>query len=121
MPQHHRRDIAFAQGESIPLLPPNDESIDMATENNIEGSADSNEEAKTPVEAQSGYTDEESHTAGSPQNAVVAEEGRVGEDANVYRVYKIRWFGLIQLVLLNIVVSWDVCHTFIWILKPKTY
>jgi FLVCR family MFS transporter 7 len=25
-----------------------------------------------------------------------------------YRVYKRRWFGLIQLVLLNIVVSWDV-------------
>lgn len=26
-----------------------------------------------------------------------------------YRVYKRRWFGLIQLVLLNIVVGWDVC------------
>lgn len=26
-----------------------------------------------------------------------------------YRVYKIRWFGLTQLILLNIVVSWDVC------------
>ena len=26
-----------------------------------------------------------------------------------YRVYKRRWFGLIQLILLNIVVSWDVC------------
>lgn len=25
-----------------------------------------------------------------------------------YKVYKRRWFGLIQLVLLNIVVSWDV-------------
>lgn len=25
-----------------------------------------------------------------------------------YRVYKIRWFGLTQLILLNIVVSWDV-------------
>ncbi|KAH0548550.1 hypothetical protein GP486_007905 [Trichoglossum hirsutum] len=24
-----------------------------------------------------------------------------------YRVYKIRWFGLAQLVLMNIVVSWD--------------
>ena len=26
----------------------------------------------------------------------------------VYKVYKRRWFGLIQLVLLNIIVSWDV-------------
>jgi hypothetical protein len=26
-----------------------------------------------------------------------------------YRVYKRRWFGLFQLVLLNIIVSWDVC------------
>lgn len=26
----------------------------------------------------------------------------------VYKVYPIRWLGLIQLVLLNIVVSWDV-------------
>jgi hypothetical protein len=25
-----------------------------------------------------------------------------------YKVYKRRWFGLVQLVLLNIVVSWDV-------------
>lgn len=26
-----------------------------------------------------------------------------------FKVYKRRWFGLAQLVLLNIVVSWDVC------------
>lgn len=25
-----------------------------------------------------------------------------------YRVYKRRWFGLLQLVLLNIMISWDV-------------
>ena len=25
-----------------------------------------------------------------------------------YRTYQIRWFGLVQLVLLNIIVSWDV-------------
>ena len=32
----------------------------------------------------------------------------------VYRVYKRRWFGLMQLVLMNIIVSWDVsldCYT----------
>lgn len=30
------------------------------------------------------------------------------DDSTVYRTYKRRWFGLAQLVLLNIVVSWDV-------------
>lgn len=30
--------------------------------------------------------------------------------AGEYRVYKRRFLGLIQLVLLNIVVSWDVCR-----------
>lgn len=29
-------------------------------------------------------------------------------DARVYRTYRRRWFGLVQIVLLNIVVSWDV-------------
>jgi hypothetical protein len=29
-------------------------------------------------------------------------------DAGEYRVYKRRWFGLFQLVLLNVIVSWDV-------------
>ena len=29
-----------------------------------------------------------------------------------YRVYKIRWFGLGQLILLNIIVSWDVGDLF---------
>ncbi|KAL9101431.1 MAG: hypothetical protein Q9163_003303 [Psora crenata] len=28
-----------------------------------------------------------------------------------YRVYRVRWFGLVQLVLLNVVVSWDVTNT----------
>ena len=28
-----------------------------------------------------------------------------------FKVYKRRWFGLVQLVLLNVVVSWDVCVT----------
>ena len=31
-----------------------------------------------------------------------------GVSSHEYRVYGIRWFGLIQLVLLNIIVSWDV-------------
>lgn len=34
------------------------------------------------------------------------EEGQIPPP--VYRVYKRRWFGLMQLVLMNIIVSWDV-------------
>lgn len=30
--------------------------------------------------------------------------------APVYRTYKRRWFGLFQLTLMNVVVSWDVSH-----------
>ncbi len=30
-----------------------------------------------------------------------------------YRVYKRRWFGLMQLVLLNVIVSWDVSNRLI--------
>lgn len=30
-----------------------------------------------------------------------------GSDGMVYKVYKRRWFGLVQLALLNIIVSWD--------------
>ncbi|KAL8903583.1 MAG: hypothetical protein Q9207_003834, partial [Kuettlingeria erythrocarpa] len=33
------------------------------------------------------------------------EEGQMPRP--VYRVYKRRWFGLMQLVLMNIIVSWD--------------
>ena len=39
------------------------------------------------------------------------DAGSVGEgDANSahYKVYRRRWFGLLQLTLLNIIVSWDV-------------
>ena len=35
-------------------------------------------------------------------------DAETGFDGQEYRVYKRRWFGLVQLILLNIVVSWDV-------------
>ena len=31
-----------------------------------------------------------------------------------YRTYKRRWFGFVQLTLLNIIVSWDVCLIYIY-------
>ena len=36
------------------------------------------------------------------------ESAPINRGRTEYRVYKIRWFGLTQLILLNIVVSWDV-------------
>ena len=48
------------------------------------------------------------------QNGTAGEGVSGGEDVErtpsgrVYKVYKRRWFGLVQLVLLNIIVSWDV-------------
>lgn len=35
--------------------------------------------------------------------------GPMSEQQPVYRVYKVRYLGLAQLVLLNIIISWDVC------------
>ena len=46
----------------------------------------------------------------SPSGSTVDVVPSAGEPV-VYKVYKIRWFGLMQLVLLNIVVSWDVSST----------
>ena len=57
------------------------------------------------------YTDAQSNgqSSGSQAGGAGEEEAApiVGERTE-YRVYKIRWFGLAQLILLNIVVSWDV-------------
>ncbi|KAF7907655.1 uncharacterized protein EAF01_005241 [Botrytis porri] len=36
-----------------------------------------------------------------------SERGAGGANAGNFKVYKRRWFGLVQLVLLNVIVSWD--------------
>lgn len=48
------------------------------------------------------------------------ERGGMRGDAGpvVYKVYKRRWFGLAQLVLLNVVVSWDVSSLSICVHSP---
>ena len=43
-----------------------------------------------------------------PSAAGEEEDAPMNGRHTEYRVYKIRWFGLTQLILLNIVVSWDV-------------
>ncbi len=44
-----------------------------------------------------------------------------GGDAVQYKVYKRRWFGLVQLALLNVIVSWDVSAVFsipsVWVVS----
>lgn len=57
------------------------------------------------------YTDVRSNgeASGSRPSAAGEEEDAPINGRHIeYRVYKIRWFGLTQLILLNIVVSWDV-------------
>ncbi|KAI9877164.1 MAG: hypothetical protein M1830_004646 [Pleopsidium flavum] len=68
------------------------------------------EQGKNVAHVQEQYTggdingeDRRSRTMTETENAVA--DPVVGQIP--YRVYKRRWFGLIQLVLLNIVVSWD--------------
>ena len=47
------------------------------------------------------------------------EDELLGSNSDTqFRVYKRRWFGLIQLVLLNIVVSWDVSYAFCCLVCP---
>ncbi|KAI9714373.1 MAG: hypothetical protein M1820_000334 [Bogoriella megaspora] len=41
------------------------------------------------------------------QGEALLPDGDAAVSAQEYRVYKRRWFGLVQLILLNIVVSWD--------------
>ena len=68
-------------------------------------------EDKYPLEAEERYMDEQSNgeASGSRPSATGEEEGAaINVGHTEYRVYKIRWFGLTQLILLNIVVSWDV-------------
>jgi len=38
------------------------------------------------------------------------ESAEGGAEVHEYKVYKRRWFGLVQLTLLNIIVSWDVSY-----------
>lgn len=46
--------------------------------------------------------------AGSPGLDGVAQAAGEEQWSGEYRVYKRRWFGLLQLMLLNIIASWDV-------------
>lgn len=66
---------------------------------------------KHSSQLEEGYTDVQSNGEASgsrPSAAGDEEDAPINGRHTEYRVYKIRWFGLTQLILLNIVVSWDV-------------
>ena len=68
-------------------------------------------ENKIPSHVEETYTDEQSNGEASGLRFSAAGEEEVAPINGAhteYRVYKVRWFGLSQLILLNIVVSWDV-------------
>ena len=92
---------------------PQAESMHLLSTNGWTEMADMNGTAtgKDESRVEAGYTDEERNGEPSGQEATVAEDAPVANDPVVYKVYKIRWFGLMQLVLLNIIVSWDVGRT----------
>src|SRR5687767_1444711 len=50
------------------------------------------------------------------EGVATAETAPGSSTTVVYRTYKRRWFGLVQLTLMNIVVSWGVCLTFLFLL-----
>jgi hypothetical protein len=64
------------------------------------------------------YTLRETSIRGSGSDDVVAPTASA--DSVQYRTYKRRWFGLVQLALMNIVVSWGVSTaTFAFLLQPS--
>ena len=63
---------------------------------------------QTRIETAYTDTDEAQNAESSGQPRAEIDDASPSEEPVVYKVYKIRWFGLMQLVLLNIVVSWDV-------------
>ena len=65
-------------------------------------------ENKIPSHVEETYTDEQSNGEASGLRFSAAGEEEVAPINGGQTVYKVRWFGLSQLILLNIVVSWDV-------------
>jgi hypothetical protein len=59
------------------------------------------------------FTLQERRATGEGEADVEAEEGSIRQGVSTeYRTYKRRWFGLAQLTLMNIIVSWDVSLEF---------
>ena len=102
--------------EAEHLLSENDDSMEMAGVN-AESSRDGNWDQVNRVGTT--YTDNPSTAERPSLDAARTAESTMpinGPQETIYRVYKMRWFGLGQLILLNIIVSWDVSRD---LLLPK--
>lgn len=100
--------IGQKASEAEHLLSPHDEMNEM---NEMADLNTMREIDNSPSPPETGSTEEQSRVAlsGVDSGQLPFMEG--GGGPVVYKVYRRRWFGLIQLVLLNIVVSWDVRAT----------
>lgn len=71
--------------------------------------------AKAPVETQEdiGFSTSNPNGSSASRGAALADarEEAVQPRVEPLRLYKRRFFGLFQLVLLNVIVSWDVSYT----------
>jgi len=72
------------------------------------GEVDALHEVRSDDELLGGEGNSAPHRAGTQGAGNNGADGGDAPGARVYKVYKRRWFGLVQLVLLNIIVSWDV-------------
>ena len=94
--------------EAVHLLSGDEEEVELS---DMTSSLSEDKSNVTRVDTR--HTDDTEHTG--PSSSAAGILGTEDEHAHFidgegaqYQVYKIRWFGLVQLVLLNIVVSWDV-------------
>jgi hypothetical protein len=71
----------------------------------------STSKSKDAAQQATSFLDANSSDTRAPQSEADASQPHNGAGVE-YRVYKRRWFGLFQLVLLNIIVSWDVSVEF---------
>ena len=72
------------------------------------GEVDALHEVRSDDELLGGEGNSAPHRAGTQGAGNNGADGGDAPGGRVYKVYKRRWFGLVQLVLLNIIVSWDV-------------
>jgi hypothetical protein len=79
---------------------------------NTQSSASGDPDALTEVTSNDGLLSEEDggREAGRGVEGGAAVNGEAAPGAGTFQVYKRRWFGLFQLALLNIIVSWDVSY-----------
>lgn len=92
-----------SDSEAEHLLHKDEDWMEMA---GLEHERSGEESQQSPIERT--YTDGEPEATCTRSMTEGDEVALANGQQVVYRVYNIRWFGLTQLILLNIIVSWDV-------------